>query len=174
MRTTLKARSNRTPTPAAKPALRPLRVLAVIEGTEQTNRILNYLGSLSGSGRTLEVVVLNVQKRRTDARLRGYETFKQSEIEDRLRNEVSAPIVSSAARWLDKANIDAKTAIEIGDPLDAILATAAAQRCDLIVVGVANLSRFSRWLAKAGGLLVSRSVAAQLLAVSTIPVVVVR
>jgi nucleotide-binding universal stress UspA family protein len=174
MRTTMKARSNRTPAAAAKPALQPLRVLAVIEGTEQTNRILNHLASLSGSGRTLEVVVLNVQERRTDARLRGYETFKQSEVEDRLRNEVAAPIVSSAARWLGKANIDAEIAVEIGDPLDAILATAAGQRCGLIVVGAPYLGRFSRWLAKAGGLLVSRSVAAQLLAVSPIPVAVVR
>lgn len=174
MRTSLKARSTRSTAPAAKPALQPLRVLAVIEGTEQTNRVLNYLADLSGSGPVLEVVVLNVQERRTDARLRGYETFKQSEIEDRLRNEVAAPIVSSAARWLDKANIDAKTAIEIGDASDAILATAAAERCSLIVVGAPRLSRFSRWLAEAGGLLVSRSVAAQLLAVSPIPVAVVR
>ncbi len=174
MRTTLKAKANRSVAPAAKQALQPLRVLAVIEGTEQTNRILNYLANLSGSGGTLEVVVLNVQERRTDARLRGYGTFKQSEIDDRLRNEVSAPIVSSAARWLDKANIDAETAIEIGNPLNAILAAAAAQRCGLIVVGAPNLSRVSRWLAKAGGLSVSRSVAAQLLAVSPIPVVLVR
>lgn len=174
MRTTLKARPNRTPAPAAKPAPQPLRVLAVIEGTEQTNRILNHLAGLSGSGRMLEVVVLNVQERRTDARLRGYETFKQSEVDDRLRNDVAAPIVSSAARWLDKANIDAETAIEIGDALDAILATAAAQRCGLIVVGAPNLGRFSRWLAKAAGIVISRSVAAQLLAVSPIPVALVR
>lgn len=174
MRTTLKAKPNRSPAPAAKSALQPLRVLAVIDGTAQTNRILNYLADLSGSGRTLEVVVLNVQERRTDARLRGYETFKQSEIDDRLRSEVSAPIVSSAARWLDKANIDAETAIEIGDPLEAILATAIAQRCGLIAVGAPNLSRFSHWLAKAAGIVVSSSVAARLLAVSPIPVAVVR
>jgi nucleotide-binding universal stress UspA family protein len=174
MRTTLKAKPNRGATPAANRAVQRLRVLAVIEGTEQTNRILNYLASLSGAGRTLEVVVLNVQERRTDARLRGYETFKQAEVDERLRNEVSGPIVSSAARWLDKANIEAETAIAIGNALDAILATAAAQRCGLIVVGAPNLSRFSRWLAKAGGLLVSRSVAAQLLGVSPIPVALVR
>ena len=174
MRTTLKAKANRNAAPAAKQALQPLRVLAVIEGTEQTNRILNYLASLSGSGPTLEVVVLNVQERRTDARLRGYQTFKQGEIDQRLRNEVSSPIVSSAARWLDKANIDAETVIEIGDALDTILETAAAQRCGLIVVGAPKLNRFSRWLAKAGGLLVSQSVAAQLLAVSPVPIALVR
>ena len=174
MRTTLKAKPNRSPTPAAKPALQPLRVLAVIEGTEQTNRILNYLAGLSGSGGTLEVVVLNVQERRTDARLRGYQTFKQAEIDERVRNEVSGPIVSSAARWLDKANIAAETAIANGDPVEVIIATAAAQQCGLIVVGAPTLSRLSRWLAKATGLLVSRSVAAQLLAVSPVPVAVVR
>ena len=170
----LKAKANRTSAPAAKPVLQPLRVLTVIEGIEQTNRILGYLASLSGSGRTLEVVVLNVQERRTDARLRGYDTFKRSEIDDRLRNDVAAPIVSSAARWLDKANIDAETVIEIGDPLDAILATANARRCALIVVGAPRLSRLSGWLAKAAGIVVSKSVAANLLARSPIPVAVVR
>jgi nucleotide-binding universal stress UspA family protein len=174
MRTTLKAKPNRSPALAAKPALQPLRVLAVIDGTQQTNRILNYLADLSASGPALEVVLLNVQERRTDARLRGYETFKQLEIDDRLRSEVSAPIVSSAARWLDKANIDVETAIEIGDPLEVILATAAAQRCALIAVGAPNLSGFSRWLVKAAGILVSNSAAARLLAASPIPVAVVR
>ena len=173
MRTTLKAKANRSPAAAAKQGLQPLRVLAVIDGTEQTNRILNYLAGLSGSGRPLEVVVLNVQERRTDARLRGYETFKQSEIDERLRNEVSGPIVSSAARWLDKANIEAETAIEIGEPLDTIIATATARRCTLIVVGAPRLGRISQWLAKALGLVISRSATAQLLAASPIPVAVV-
>ena len=171
---TLKAKANRTPRPAPKQAAQPLRVLAVIEGTEQTNRILNYLASLAGSGRALEVVVLNVQERRTDARLRGYETFKQTEIDERLRNDVAAPIVSSAARWLHKANIDAEIAIEIGDPLDAVLATADARRCALIVIGAPGLSRLSQWVAKAAGVVISNSVAAKLLAASPIPVAVVR
>jgi nucleotide-binding universal stress UspA family protein len=174
MRTTMRAKANRSPAPATKQALQPLRVLAVIEGTEQTNRILIYLASLSGTVSALEVVVLNVQERRTDARLRGYETFKQSEIDERLRKEVCAPIVSSAARWLAKANINAETAIEIGDPLTAILATTDAQRCSVIVLGAPNVTRFAQWLAKAAGIVVSTSIAAKLLAMSPVPVTVVR
>src|SRR5688572_9949693 len=171
---TPKAQSNRTPAPAARRVLQPLRSLAVIEGTEQTNRILSYLATLSGSGHALEVVILNVQERRTDARLRGYETFKQSEVDERLRNEIGAPIVSSAARWLNKANISAETAVEIGDPVTAILRTASAQRCSVIVLGAPNVTRFAQWLAKAAGVVVSTSVAAKLLAVSPVPVTVVR
>ena len=171
---TLKTKSSRISTPAPRQALRPLRVLAVLDGTAQTNRILRYLVDLSAGAKAFEVVVLNVQERRTDARLRGYETFKQTDVDDRLRNDISAPIVSSAARWLGKANISVETAVEIGDPLEAILATASAKRCTMIVVGAASSGGLARWLATAAGLVISRSMAARLLASSPIPVAIVK
>ena len=111
------------------------RLLAVVDGTESTNRIVDFITAY-GEGRTVtEAVVLNVQSKRLDARLRGYQDFKQDEIDDRLINELALPIVNSVSSRLEKAGIVCSPKAEIGDPVATILRCAAENACNVILVG---------------------------------------
>ena len=67
--------------------------------------------------------------------MRGYQSFKQDEVRDRLINDLGAPIVGSASRWLDKAHIRHRTRVLIGEPVQTILRCAAEERCDSVVIG---------------------------------------
>ena len=80
---------------AAETKPRAQKILAAVDGSERTGRILEYLIGLAESGIPIEVVVLNIQPEPEDWRLRGYGSFKQGEIHDRLVNELGKPIVSS-------------------------------------------------------------------------------
>ena len=113
----------------------PLRLLAVVDGTEHTNRVLDYIVALAQGRDAIEVIVLNVQSKREDARLRGYQSFKQEEVDKRLINELGAPIVGSTGRWLDKARIQNRSKVLIGEAVRTILQCAAEEDCDFIVIG---------------------------------------
>jgi nucleotide-binding universal stress UspA family protein len=135
------ANSSDKPTPdtviqlRGKGAEKRLRLLAVVDGTELTNRIVDFIISF-GEGRPVtEVVILNVQSKRADARLRGYQTFKEAEVNDRLLNEVGLPIVNSVSKKLQAAGITCLSKVAIGDPLSVISSCAAENGCDLILVG---------------------------------------
>jgi len=114
-----------------------LRVLAVVDGTEKTNRVTNYILSALDPANT-QVIVLNVQEKREDARLRGYQTFKQAEIDGRLINDVGLPIVNSVTRLLKKSGIQSTPKVAVGAWLPAVLECAAQERCDIIVMAEAR------------------------------------
>jgi nucleotide-binding universal stress UspA family protein len=145
----------------------------VVDGTEQTNRVLDYIVTLAQGREAIEVVVLNVQSKREEARLRGYQSFKQDEVDDRLINDLGAPIVGSVCRWLDKAAIQNRSKVLIGDPAPTILRCAAEEDCDCIVIGNRRAEGIRRFAAAAGLTLGSPPVS-QLLAATNIPVVVVK
>jgi nucleotide-binding universal stress UspA family protein len=121
--------------PRDRGAAKRLRLLAVVDGSECTNRIVDFLIAF-GEGRAVtEVVILNVQTKRGDARLRGYQTFKEEEINDRLLNELAYPIVNSVSKRLGAAGITCLSKVAIGDPLTMISRCALENGCDAIVVG---------------------------------------
>lgn len=155
-----------------KRELDAMRILAVVEGTAQTNRIVEYLTMLAAHGMSIDVIVINVQTKRRDHRLRGYQTFKQSEIDDRLIKEFGMPIVTNVSRRLAKAGLRADSRVEIGDPVEIILRQAAQEHCDAIVIGGQKPGRLHRWLAGTLGL--SLGPAASLTILSNLPVVVVK
>jgi nucleotide-binding universal stress UspA family protein len=149
----------------------PTRILAVVDGTEQTNRVVEYLASLAASGGAIEVVAINVQTKRED-RLRGYESFKQHEIDDRLINDLGMPIVSGVSRRLEKAGIPTQIRIDIGDPIDTILRRSTQEHSDAIVIGEPKPGALRRWFARTLG--VVSGTAAMLSALSKVPVIVVK
>ena len=100
--------------PRSKQVPAPLRLLAVVDGTERTNRVIDYIVALAQGRDAIEVIVLNVQTKREDARLRGYQSFKQDEVDDRLINDLGAPVVGGASRWLDQARIQHRSKVLIG------------------------------------------------------------
>jgi nucleotide-binding universal stress UspA family protein len=149
-----------------------LKVLAVIDGSERTGHVLEYL-RLAQHGAKLEAVLLNVQPKPEDGRLRGYGSFKQEVIHDRLINDVGRRIVSSAGRRLCQAGMVHKERIEIGDTAETILRVAQEERCDLILLGEAHPGAVRRWLAKATGVALGY-IGSQVVQLADIPVVVVK
>ncbi|MDT3684078.1 MAG: universal stress protein [Pseudorhodoplanes sp.] len=149
-----------------------MRILAVVEGTAQTNRVVEYLTMLATRGAPIDIFVLNVQSKRRDHRLRGYQTFKQSEIDNRLIKEFGMPIVSHISRRLEKAGLRVQGRVEIGEPVETILGKAMQEHCDAIVIGGEKPGMLHRWLAGTLGL--SFGPAASLTVLSKLPVVVVK
>lgn len=149
-----------------------MRILAVVEGTAQTNRVVEYLTMLATRGTPIDVIVLNVQTKRRDHRLRGYQTFKQSEIDNRLIKEFGMPIVSNVSRRLEKAGLRAAGRVDIGEPVEVILRQATQEHCDTIVIGGQKPGTLHRWLAGTLGL--SFGPVASLTILSKLPVVVVK
>ena len=92
-------------------------------------------------------VVLNVQDLRGNARLRGYESFKQQEIESRLINELGGPIVNNVSTRLQKAGVLSVPAVQVGDPVSIIMDYAAENACDAIVIGEPRPKGIRSWIA---------------------------
>jgi nucleotide-binding universal stress UspA family protein len=150
-----------------------MKVLAVIDGSERTGRVLEHLGGLAMRGAELETVLLNIQPEPDDGRLRGYGSFKKQVIHDRLINDVGRRIVSSAGRRLCQAGIIHKERIELGDAAKTILRVAQEERCDLILLGEAHPGIVRRWLARAIGVVLG-SIGSQVVQLADMPVVVVK
>lgn len=140
------------PHPAVTESHQTLRLLAVVDGSARTNRVVQFIVSLARCRASLDVVILNVQSKRQDMRLRGYQSFKQHEIDDRLVNEIGLPIVTSVSRRLTQEGIRNGTRIRIGEPVDAILQCAAEERCDAIVIADPPAGAFRRQLARMTGM----------------------
>jgi nucleotide-binding universal stress UspA family protein len=151
-----------------------MRLLVVVDGTERTNRVLDYIVTLAQGRDAIEVVVLNVQSKREEARLRGYQSFKQEEVDDRLINDLGTPIVSSVCQWLDKAAIQNRSKVLIGDPVPTILQSVAEEDCDCIVIGDRRSEGIRRWIAMTAGLTLGSPPVSRLLAAANTPVVVVK
>ena len=148
----------------------PLRLLAVVDGTECTNRVLDYIVTLAQGRDAVDVIVLNVQTMREDDRLRGYQSFKQEEVHERLINDVGAPIVGNAGRRLNKAHIPYRSEVLIGEPVQTIVRCAAEEDCDSIVIGQRPPEGMRGWISVTLGL----SPVQRLLAAANIPVVVLK
>jgi nucleotide-binding universal stress UspA family protein len=111
------------------------RLLAVVDGSEVTNRIVDFITAYGRGRQVTEVVILNVQTKRADARLRGYQSFKEAEVNDRLLSELAYPIVNSVSKRLQAVGITCLSKVAIGDPITTISKCALENDCNVIVVG---------------------------------------
>jgi nucleotide-binding universal stress UspA family protein len=159
----------RTTTPRA----RPQKVLAVIDGSEQTGRVIEYALNLADSGKPLDLVLLAVVRNPPDGRLRGYGSFKREEIHARLKEQMQTRAVGAAARRFDQAKLSHKDRIEIGDPVETILRVAREEGAELILIGDEPAGTVRRWLPKATGLALATT-ASQIVQQAAMPVVVVK
>ena len=112
-----------------------LKVLAVIDGSERTGRVIDYARRLKNRGHGLQVVVLGVVPEPATGRLRGYGSFKQAEVYDGLKERMHQRAVSAVARRLDQEKIAHVDRVEIGDPVATILRVAREEDADLILLG---------------------------------------
>ncbi len=157
----------------ANAKLQPHKVLAIIDGSERTGRIIEYALTLAQGGRPLELVLLGVVREPPDGRLRGYGSFKRDAIHARLKEVVGQRAVSAAARRFDQEGISHRDRIEIGDPVETILRVAREEGATMILLGDAPAGTVRRWLPKAIGLSLA-TVANQVVQLATVPVVVVK
>jgi nucleotide-binding universal stress UspA family protein len=158
---------------AGEAKARTQKVLAVVDGSERTGHVLEYLIGMADSGVPIEVVVLNVQPAPEDWRLRGYGSFKQDEVHDRLVNDLGKPIVESVGRRLDQRDIAHKDRIELGELAETILRCANEECCDLIVVSEPRAGSLRRWLTRTTGLSLG-SLASNVVQLAEMPVIVVK
>jgi nucleotide-binding universal stress UspA family protein len=159
---------------AAQGTANRLRFLVVADGRECTNRVVDFVTTVAGGRSGTEAVVLNVQDMRGNARLRGYESFKRAEIEDRLINEFGGPIVNSVSTWLQKAGVLAVPKVKVGDPVSIILDCAEESGCDAIVIGEPRPKGFRGWIAAVTRLPLVSPRLHQLMIRSAKPLVVVK
>ncbi len=166
----------RKPSPSSQPAATDahasLRILAVVDGSESANRVVDFLSTLAANGKEVETVILNVQETRSD-RLRGYDNFKRGEIEDRLRRDVAMPIANGVGRRLEKAGIRSEIRIEIGEHVETVLRCADEERCDMLVIGERSAGAIRTFLARYLHMSVG-SIAASIAVLARNPVVVVK
>jgi nucleotide-binding universal stress UspA family protein len=123
-----------------------LRILAVVDGSECTGRVMKCLIGLYVGRGPIEVVLLNVQPQPQDWRLRGYGWFQREAIHDRLINDLGKRVIASAARHLDSAGVTHKDRIELGEPGETILRCAREEDCDLIVLAEHRPGAVRTWL----------------------------
>ena len=134
------------------PAQQALRVLATINGSEGSGRVLNHVLRLPQLYGPVEVVVLNVQPKPQDWRLRGWGWFQREAIHDRLINELGRRAIASAGRQLDAAGIAHRDRIELGEPGETIARCAREEGCDLVVLAEPRPGAVRMWLLRNGGL----------------------
>jgi nucleotide-binding universal stress UspA family protein len=158
--------------PIALAVSRRRKVLAVVDGSARTADVIEFLVEQAADC-AQEVVVLNVQPQPESWRLRGYETFKQDEVHDRLVNDLGKPVVASVASALDRVGIGHKERVEIGKIAETIERCAREEDCEQIILAEPRSGALRRWLARQAGVTVG-AVVPQLLELTDRPVVVVR
>jgi nucleotide-binding universal stress UspA family protein len=125
-----------------------LRILAVVDGSEGSGRVVKCLLRLCSGRGPIEVVLLNVQPQPQQWRMRGYGWFQREAILDRLINDLGRRVIASAARHLESAGLTHKDRIELGDAGETIVRCASEEDCDLIVLAEPRAGAVRAWLAR--------------------------
>lgn len=149
-----------------------LKVLAVIDGSERTGRVIDYARRLKSRGHRLRVVVLGVVREPATGRLRGYGSFKQAEVYAGLKERMHQRAVSAVARRLDQEKIAHVDRVEIGDPVATILRISREEDADLILLGDKPPGVLQRLLPAIG--LSLATITNLIVQQATVPVVVVK
>lgn len=149
-----------------------LKVLAVIDGSERMGRIIDYARRLKSRGHGLQVVVLGVIPEPATGRLRGYGSFKQTEVHGGLKETMRQRAVSTVARRLDQEKIAHVDRVEIGDPVATVLRVAREEHADLILLGDTPPNVVQRMLPAIG--LSFATITNLIVQQATVPVVIVK
>lgn len=108
-----------------RPALMLRRLLAVVDATERSRRVLDYVIGYAASIGPVEAVVLNVQ---TDLNADPNAPLGTTDWPSGKR------IIKNATRRLDRLGIVHKSRVEAGDPAATIARCTREERCDMIIL----------------------------------------
>lgn len=113
----------------ARPACMPRRLLAVVDATERSRRVLDYVIGYAASVGPVEAVVLNVQTDSDGNPGASPDFAKWPPLEI-----ASKRIIKSATRRLNGLGVVHKSRVEAGDPAQTIARCAHEERCDMIIL----------------------------------------
>lgn len=150
-----------------------LRILATVDKSDCTDRVVEYLLLLRRLQARMEVVLLNIQPEPLTGRLRGYGSFKREVIRERLINELGRAVIARTRNKLDSAAIPHKDRIELGDAAETILKCARDEECNLIILAERTPGTIRRWLMRSAGISIG-STASIVHGFAQVPVVVVK
>lgn len=145
------------------------RVLAAVDGSEETSCIADYIVDRLGGSVAMQVIVLNAQPKPQLWRTRG---IAEEAIRDRLQ-ELGQKAVALTTERLERAHIPTKARLELGDPTDTIMRCAREEGCDLIIMSAKRLGHIRGALVRSTGMTWG-SIAAQVVKLADIPVIVVK
>lgn len=145
------------------------RVLAAVDGTEQANRVADYLIDRVRDSIVTHVVVLNAQPKPQEWRTRG---IAREAIRGRLQ-ELGHKATALVTERLEEAHFSVKPRVELGDPADTIIRCAKEEDCDLIIMSAKRMGRLGSAFVRNTGVTCG-SVAAQVVKLADIPVVVIK
>ncbi len=137
-----------------------MKILVPVDASDAALAPIAHLESLSASGITLEVLLLNVQPRFH----RYISQFTSRAARDALRVERSRAAMARAIEGLSLAGIPFRALAEIGGPAERIAALAERERVDAVMIGVGRHPEWLRW--------VNPSIAQAVMARTDIPVTV--
>jgi nucleotide-binding universal stress UspA family protein len=110
----------------------PLALLVAVDGSNAANRAVQYAARQAAANSRVRVLLLNVQPRIVSNNVRRFASLPQ--IEAYTLAEAAAAM-RSAERLLARAGVNFGHRVARGDPVEAIVETAAESRCGRIVLG---------------------------------------
>jgi nucleotide-binding universal stress UspA family protein len=113
-------------------ARNPLAMLVATDGSTTANRAVQYAVRQAAGNSRARVVVLNVQPRLDADAARPFASRRHAEA---FAQEQAAVALRQASRILDKAGVRYEPRTAVGDPVEAILHTAAELNCGRILLG---------------------------------------
>jgi len=139
------------------------KVLALIDGSEHSNRAIKYLLGLAKEGQPLQLQLLNVQPPIESGLVRE---FISSEQIRRYHEEEGAKALAFAKRRLRKAGIPYEAHVKVGHFEDVFADHMRRKRCNHIVMG-------TRGLGSVEGMILG-SIATKVVHLATVPVTLVK
>lgn len=140
-----------------------MKALIAIDGSKTSERAVRHVIELSKGREPIEVHLINVQDAADAPQLKRF--LKQSDIK-RMQHEHGVATLATAARLLERAGIEYKTHILIGNPAESIASFAKRGGFTEIIMGVHGRGMVA-------GLLMG-SVATKVLHFATVPVTLVK
>jgi len=117
---------------STRPEASPAKLLIAVDGSAHARTALAWVAGLSRSGVALQCVLLNAQRPLMSGEVGAIAPASLS-IEE--RECTARGILAQAMRVLEDAGVHCDSEHTLDDPVDAILASATAHECDVIVLG---------------------------------------
>lgn len=140
-----------------------LRILAPIDGSPNTDRVIDYLISLADKSRDMEVVLINVRDAMDSPQVHR---FWSAEKIHEFQQQEGGLTLTDARNRLDAAGVRHTAEVVIGDIAPAIAGHAKTRACDMIVMGTRGKGSLGR--------LLMGSVASEVVHLAAVPVTLVK
>jgi nucleotide-binding universal stress UspA family protein len=115
----------------------PLALMVAVDGSNSSQGALRYAARQARANPKVRIVLLNVQPRIVSQNVRRFVSKRQ--IEDYYAEQVAA-VFGRCRRILQEAGIRHGERIAVGEPVEAIIATAAESECGRILLGTRGRS----------------------------------